>query len=72
MRLKIHDSDYDESEGLIVINERRGHELIEETSQMIIRLFPDELKTTQYGEFDVIDDFSFLDDFDIKTVMKES
>ena len=72
MRLKIHDSNYDESKGLIVINERNVYEMIEETSQMITKLYPDELKTTQYGEFDVIHDFSYLDKIGSKTIMKKS
>jgi hypothetical protein len=69
--VQLHHPDYDESKGLIVINELKGNGVIEKSSQIISRINPDELKTTQYSEFDIIHDFSYLNDIDYMTIMKK-
>ena len=69
--MQLHHPDYDESKGFIVINELKGHGVLEKSSQMISKLNPNEFKTTQYGEFDIIHDFSYLNKIDYMTIMKK-
>ena len=69
--MKLHAPEFDEELGCIVINEHKGHDIINMNTKIITKLYPDEFKTSQYGEFDVIRDLSFIDDDKIKTIMRQ-
>ena len=72
MSLRLHNPDYDELQGIIVKNEQKGYEVVEKTSQVITRIYPDEIKTTFDSDFDIIVDFSYLNDLENKTIMRKS
>ncbi|OYT28853.1 hypothetical protein B6U98_03805 [Thermoplasmatales archaeon ex4572_165] len=72
MSLRLHNPDYDELQGLIVKNEQKGYGVVEKTSKFITQIYPDEIKTAYDSDFDIILDFSYLNDIEKKTIMRKS
>jgi hypothetical protein len=70
MPLKLHDKEYDETLRLFVRNEQNGHQIITDNSFIVSTITNKEFRTTRYGEFDIIHDFSELALID-KSIMKK-
>lgn len=70
MQLNIHEKHYDETLGLFVHNEHKGHQVITHTSSLVSHLTNRDFVTTRYGEFDIINDFSEIPLMQ-KTMMKK-